>query len=59
VNVAIKPPAVPYAVLRRLGQPGFVGEDLEPLLAPAYEAVSQKALEAALGESQETPEEKV
>jgi uncharacterized Zn finger protein len=57
VNVAIKPPAVPYAVLRRLGQPGFVGEDLEPLLAPAYEAVSQKALEAALGEPQETPEE--
>jgi uncharacterized Zn finger protein len=57
VNVSIKPPTVLLAVLRRLGQPGFVSEDLEPLLAPAYEAVSQKALEAALGEPQETPEE--
>jgi len=51
VNVSIKPPAVPLSVLRRLGQPGFVSEDLERLLAPAYTAISRAALEAALGES--------
>ncbi len=49
VNVSIKPPAVPLSVLRRLGQPGFVSEDLERLLAPAYTAISKAALEAALG----------
>jgi len=50
VNVSIKPPAVPLSVLRRLGQPGFVGEDLERLLAPTYTAISRAALEASLGE---------
>lgn len=57
VNVAIKPPAVELSVLRRLGQPGFVGEDLGRLLAPSYEAISQAALETALGEGETAEEE--
>jgi uncharacterized Zn finger protein len=50
VKVSIKPPAVELSVLRRLGQPGFVGEDLERLLAPGYQAISRAALEMTLGE---------
>jgi uncharacterized Zn finger protein len=57
VNITIKSPTVPHAVLRRLGQPGFVGEDLERLLAPGYEAVSRTALQVALGEDAEASEE--
>lgn len=53
VKVSIKPPAVELSVLRRLGQPGFVGEDLERLLAPSYEAISRKARETALSEDEE------
>ncbi len=53
LNVSIKPPTVPLSVLRRLGHPGFVGEDLERLLAPTYEAISRAALETALGEPPE------
>lgn len=50
VRVSIKPPPVPLPVLRRLGQPNFVTEDLPRLLAPAYEAISRSALETALAE---------
>jgi uncharacterized Zn finger protein len=52
VKVSIKPPAVELSVLRRLGQPGFIDEDLVSLLAPGYEAVSQEALGIALGEKE-------
>jgi hypothetical protein len=44
---------VQLSVLRRLGQPGFVNEDLERLLAPGYEAISRAALALALGEDEE------
>lgn len=49
-KVAIKPPLVELSVLRRLGQPGFIGQDLGSLLAPAYQSVSQAALRMAQGE---------
>ncbi|MDP9456862.1 MAG: hypothetical protein CYG60_16590 [Actinobacteria bacterium] len=52
VKVSIKPPAVGLSVLRRLGQPGFIDEDLVSLLAPGYEAVSQEALGIALREEE-------
>ena len=50
INVSIKPPTVPLPVLRRLGQPAFVQEDIERLLASAYETISRAARELALGE---------
>jgi hypothetical protein len=37
-------------VLRRLGQPGFINEDLKRLLAPSYEAISRAALKMGQGE---------
>jgi len=44
---AIHPPTAPLAVLRRLGQPGFVEQDLEQLLGPLYEEASRRALALA------------
>ena len=43
----IHPPAAPLAVLRRLGRPGFVDQDLEQLLGPLYEEASRRALALA------------
>ena len=43
----IHPPAAPLAVLRRLGRPSFVDQDLEQLLGPLYEEASRRALALA------------
>jgi uncharacterized Zn finger protein len=53
VKVSVRPPTVRLSVLKRLGQPAFVGEDLERLLAPGYEAISRAALAMALGEEKD------
>jgi uncharacterized Zn finger protein len=53
VKVSIKPPVVELSVLRRLGQPGFINEDLERLLAPGYEAISRAALKMGQGEEED------
>jgi uncharacterized Zn finger protein len=50
VKIAVREPAVELSVLRRLGQPSFVDEDLVGLLSPGYEAISRRALEMAHGE---------
>jgi uncharacterized Zn finger protein len=52
VKVALKAPPVELSVLRRLGQPGFVGQDLGNLLAPTYRSVSRSALRMAHGEEE-------
>ena len=58
VKVAIKAPLVELSVLRRLGQPGFAGQDLERVLAPTYQSVSKSALRMAHGEEEcETPDD--
>jgi len=44
---------VPLPVLRRLGRPNFVTEDLPRLLSPAYEVISRSALDTALAEEEE------
>jgi len=53
VKTSVTPPSMHLSVLRRLGQSGFVSEDLERLLAPGYEAISRAALALALGEDEE------
>jgi uncharacterized Zn finger protein len=45
----IKPPITPVPLLRRLGQPAFMSENLQKLLEPTYQAMSQAALESAFG----------
>ena len=44
---AIHPPAAPLAILRRLGHPPFVEQDLEQLLGPLYEEAGRRALALA------------
>ena len=47
VKTAIKPPVARNPILKRLGQPKFIDENILTLLGPAYQAVSQAAVEAA------------
>ena len=53
VKVSIKAPVVELSVLRRLGQPGFVGENLVSVLAPVYESISRAALRTEQGEDED------
>ncbi len=41
----IKAPVTPLPILKRLGQPAFLDEQLEQLLGPAYRAMTEKALD--------------
>jgi uncharacterized Zn finger protein len=50
VAIAIKPPAAPLPLLKRLGQPAFLDANLEGVLGPAYRAMQQAALAAAFEE---------
>ncbi|GAB4447983.1 MAG: SWIM zinc finger family protein [Anaerolineae bacterium] len=52
LRVAIKPPPTPLPLLKRLGQPNFVDEDLQRLLGPAYHAISKMAIAAAFGQEE-------
>jgi len=54
LTTAIKPPLTPLPILKRLGQPSFLNEDLVKLLGPAYEAITEKAIETAYGGDEET-----
>jgi uncharacterized Zn finger protein len=55
VRLSIKPPAVTLPILKRLGEPTFVvGDSLQSLLAPAYQAITQAALAAAFGSGEES-----
>ena len=47
IQVAIKPPATPLPLLKRLGQPPFLDENIEQVLGPAYRGMQQAALAAA------------
>jgi uncharacterized Zn finger protein len=47
IPVNIKPPATPLPLLKRLGQPPFLDENIEQVLGPAYRGMQQAALAAA------------
>lgn len=49
----IKPPVTPRPVLKRLGQPAFLDENLEQVLGPAYDAMMKAAIKAAFSENEE------
>lgn len=49
-NTRIVPPEMPYPVLTRLGAPAFM-EDIQRRLGPAYDAISQRAVQAAFADS--------
>jgi uncharacterized Zn finger protein len=46
-KTTIKPPITSLPILKRLGQPSFLSEDIEHLLGPAYRAISEAAIAAA------------
>jgi uncharacterized Zn finger protein len=48
-KTAIKPPLTELPILKRLGQPVFLREDLIEVLGPAYRAITEAALAAAFG----------
>jgi uncharacterized Zn finger protein len=56
--LAIKPPTIPYPILKRLGEPAFMGSaSLQEQLGPVYQAITQAALAAAFrdaGEQEDT-----
>jgi uncharacterized Zn finger protein len=55
--LAIKPPAILFPILKRLGEPAFMGgAPLQEQLGPAYQAITQAALAAAFGEAGEQEE---
>ncbi len=49
----IKPPVTEYPILKRLGQPSFLNQDVIKLLGPAYQAMTERAMETAFGEDAE------
>ncbi|MEM7111709.1 MAG: hypothetical protein AAF614_04705 [Chloroflexota bacterium] len=48
--VNIKEPATPQPILQRLGQPPFLNEDLQQVLRPAYNKMTETALSEAFSE---------
>lgn len=46
----IKPPMTQFPILKRLGQPSFISDDVIDLLGPAYQAISAAAIAAAFGD---------
>jgi uncharacterized Zn finger protein len=44
---SIRPPTAPLSILRRLGRPSFVDQNLEPLLGPLYDEASRRTLALA------------
>jgi uncharacterized Zn finger protein len=53
-SVAIHKPAIEMPLLKRLGDPAFIpAPGLQALMAPAFEAISQAALETAYTEREE------
>ncbi|MBN1217493.1 MAG: SWIM zinc finger family protein [Anaerolineae bacterium] len=56
-KTTIKPPVTEFPVLKRLGQPSFLADDLLTTLGPTYHAITEAALTAAFGEETENGEE--
>jgi uncharacterized Zn finger protein len=53
----VKPPVAELPILKRLGQPSFLNEDLLKLLGPAYQAITDQALATAYGTESDDEEE--
>lgn len=49
-KTTIKPPVTELPVLKRLGQPNFLSDDLLQALGPAYRAISQAAIATAFAD---------
>ncbi|GIK39635.1 MAG: hypothetical protein BroJett011_34680 [Chloroflexota bacterium] len=52
-KTTIKPPLAEFPILKRLGQPSFLGEDIEQFLGPAYRTISEAAIATAFADETE------
>jgi uncharacterized Zn finger protein len=52
-KTTIKPPVTKLPILKRLGQPSFLRDDLLKILGPAYQAITEKAMDVAFGNETE------
>ena len=52
LKFSIRQPATPLPILRRLGQPNFLEEDVEAKLGPAYQAIGRAAIATAFEDDQ-------
>ncbi len=54
----ISPPVTQLPILKRLGQPNFLNDDLLKTLGPAYQSISESAMATAYGtDTEDTPHE--
>jgi len=56
-KTTIKPPVTEFPVLKRLGQPNFLSDDLVRVLGPAYRAITASAILMAFKDDTETIED--
>jgi uncharacterized Zn finger protein len=56
LKTTIKLPVTEFPVLKRLGQPNFLSDDLLKTLGPAYQAITEAAIETAFGQETENEE---
>jgi uncharacterized Zn finger protein len=55
-KTTIKPPVTEFPILKRLGQPNFLGDDVIQALGPAYQAITASAILMAFNDDTETGE---
>jgi uncharacterized Zn finger protein len=55
-KTTIKPPVTKFPILKRLGQPSFLRDDLLKILGPAYQAITEMAMATAFGNEAENGE---
>lgn len=53
-KTTIKPPVTEFPILKRLGQPSFLSDNLLEILGPAYRAISEAAIAAAFADEPPT-----
>lgn len=55
-KTTIKPSVTEFPILKRLGQPSFLSDDLLKVLGPAYRAITEMAIATAFGNEAENGE---
>jgi len=53
LKTGIKPPLAELPLLKRLGQPSFLADDLQKTLGPAYQTITDRAIATAFGQESE------
>jgi uncharacterized Zn finger protein len=57
LKTTVKPPVTELPILKRLGQPSFLSDNIQQFLGPAYRAISEAAIAAAFADGGEKAED--